>query len=205
VKYNLILASGSPRRKEFLSWLGVPFEVLSADCDESSDKVDHHQRAMDIGSKKACATWEKLSSRLEQESFNPFVIAGDTIVCLRDKVFGKPETIGEAREFLLELSGKTHQVISSVCFKTKTREHCFSVCTEVSFANIPSISLENYLKSNDSLDKAGGYGIQGMAQTFISSIEGSYSNVVGFPLYETERALADFLKEGEQWRDCFIV
>jgi septum formation protein len=116
------------------------------------------------------------------------VIASDTIVCLGQKMMGKPGDINEARAMLKELAGRTHKVLTGVYIglyeltSGKYKEHCFSLETEVEFDNFTDDTLEVYLSTNDSLDKAGGYGIQGAGQVLVKRVKGSYSNVVGFPV-----------------------
>lgn len=200
-KFSLILGSQSPRRKELLSWLKIPFNILTADLAEISDEDEPSRVAMDLASQKATAVREKAGS-VE----NPFIIASDTIVVLEGKLYGKPKDVNEAREILSELSGRTHEVITGVSFHFKDslhkwREHLFYDSTEVTFNQITPDLMEAYLETKDSLDKAGAYGIQGPSLTFISRINGSYSNVVGFPL---DKIVGEFgIILGEDWKKKF--
>lgn len=176
-KINLILASGSPRRKQLLGFLNIPFEIHTADIDETSNKATPEDQACDISEQKGRAVLEKFSPE------NSLIISSDTMVILDNKIFGKPGTVDKARTMLKELSGKTHQVVTAVTFIFPNGEsHNFFDSTKVSFNSIDDDILEDYLKTEDSLDKAGAYGIQGASLTFIARLEGSYSNVVGFPL-----------------------
>lgn len=201
-KYHLILGSQSPRRKELLSWLNLSFLILTADLDEISYERDPTSYALDLASQKAHAVFKKT-----QEITNPFIISSDTIVVLDGKIYGKPKDKIEARDILLELSNHTHQVITAVSFlfkeiaTGKTREHLFFDLTEVTFNEITSDLMDNYISTGDSLDKAGAYGIQGSSLTFISKVNGSYSNVVGFPLDKVVDELKIIL--GEKWRRFF--
>ncbi|MBP9680714.1 MAG: septum formation protein Maf [Bacteriovorax sp.] len=201
-KFELVLGSQSPRRKELISWLGIPFSILTADLDEISLESDPVKVAMDLSSQKAHAVMDKLVNK----NF-PFVISSDTIVVLDGKIYGKPKDKNEAREILSELSDRSHQVITGVSFfykdlKTKKeREHLFYDSTEVTFNKIDAELMENYLATNDSLDKAGAYGIQGPGLTFISRLNGSYSNVVGLPLDKLVCELNNIL--GVEWRRYF--
>lgn len=201
-KFNLILGSQSPRRKELLSWLNVPFQILTADLAEVSDESSSEKIAMDIASQKARAVMEQ-ATQIDR----PFIISSDTIVVLNNKLYGKPSDVNDAKKILSELSGKTHEVITGVSFlyvdqKTnKLREHLFFDFTEVTFNAITDDLMENYLATGDSLDKAGAYGIQGAGLTFISKINGSYSNVVGFPLDKIIGELSIVL--GSNWRKYF--
>ena len=189
IKYSLILASASPRRKELLSYIGIPFAIKTVAIEETSLKKDFDDIVQDIAAKKGKASLDKESKDKEfKKSYFPVVIASDTIVCLGQKMMGKPGDINEARVMLKELAGKKHKVYTGVYigFHELTsghyKEYCFSCVTEVEFYHFSNDILEHYLLTNDSLDKAGGYGIQGPGQILIKRIHGSYSNVVGFPL-----------------------
>lgn len=201
-KMALILGSQSPRRKELLSWLNVPFTIVTADLEEVSHETDPDNVAVDLASQKAHAVYEKVKN-LDY----PFVIASDTIVVLGEKIYGKPKDKAEARSILHELSDKTHQVITGVSFLFKeplterVREHTFFDLTEVTFNEISGELMDNYIATGDSLDKAGAYGIQGPSLTFISNVNGSYSNVVGFPLDKVVTELGIILGDG--WRKLF--
>lgn len=200
VKHTLILGSQSPRRKELLSWLNIPFKILTADLDEVSDETDPSRIACDLASQKAHAVKAKISNET-----HPFIIASDTIVVLDGKIYGKPKDKDEARIILSELSGRTHNVITGVSFlfmcEGKWREHFFYDFTDVTFNPITPDLMEAYLATGDSLDKAGAYGIQGPSLTFISRVNGSYSNVVGFPLDKIVGELGIVL--GEDWKSKF--
>jgi septum formation protein len=201
-KFDLILGSQSPRRKELLSWLNSPFTILTADLDEISNASGPSAIAIDLASQKAQAVLEKVN----EFSF-PFIISADTLVVLDGKIYGKPKNMSEAREILSELSNRTHQVITGVSFlfkdldTGKIREHLFYDSTEVTFNEISSDLMDLYISTGDSLDKAGAYGIQGPSLTFISKVNGSYSNVVGFPLDKVVSELKIIL--GNNWRFYF--
>jgi septum formation protein len=203
--YQMILASQSPRRKELLNWLGVPFLIRPADIDESVLKAEEHRpeefvRRLALAKAQACL-------KLSPTKPIPFVIASDTTVSLKDKILNKPSNRDEAREMLQTLSGQVHRVFTAIAFKTLERQEVFSHCTEVEFSVIEPDVLDPYLDSGDSLDKAGAYGIQGMGLTFVKSVRGSYSNVVGFPLVECLENLRQFMvQEGyerHKWREAF--
>lgn len=201
-KFTLILGSQSPRRKELLSWLNIPFKILTADLDEVSDEIQSEKIAMDIASQKAHAVLKQGASEAR-----PFIISSDTIVVLNNKLYGKPKDREDARRILNELSDQTHQVITGVSFlfldpnTNKIREHLFYDSTEVTFNQITPELMDHYIATGDSLDKAGAYGIQGPSLTFISRVNGSYSNVVGFPLDKIVSELSIILGEG--WRKSF--
>ena len=183
-KIKLILASASPRRKELLAHLQLPFEVKTLNIPEESLHLNPVDYCMEIAAMKGDAV---LHHQINYDPSVPFmVVSADTIVCLADKIYGKPRDRDEARNFLRELSGKTHSVFTAVKVSLYYQEEIgsFSFVDEskVAFNHISPELLENYLLTRDSLDKAGAYGIQGPSLTFISEVNGSYSNVVGFPL-----------------------
>ena len=199
---TLILGSQSPRRKELLSWLNIPFKVQVADLEEISNESEPSDVALDIASQKAHAVANNC-----QTDQHPFIISSDTIVVLDGKIYGKPKDKNDARIILNELSNRTHQVITGVSFyfyesaNAKWREHLFFDSTEVTFNEITNDLMEAYLVTGDSLDKAGAYGIQGPSLTFISKVNGSYSNVVGFPLDKIVSELKIIL--GDDWNKLF--
>ena len=214
-RYQLILASGSPRRKELLSHLEIPFEIVVSDIDEVSVFTEPVAFGEDIARQKGQATIDLLKERSgDGANFFPLVVAADTLVALDGKIYGKPKNTDEAREILSELSGKTHQVVTSVFLarldlsSNQWITHIFSVSTMVSFTKISCDVLENYLATKDSLDKAGAYGIQRQGLTFVDKLEGSYSNVVGFPLSDFIEQLRTFLGHGSNddgaWRELFV-
>jgi len=213
-KYSLILGSQSPRRKELLSWMKVPFEIICSDVDENSEISDPREMVEAIALRKARAVFDLCTVKEGfGQTFFPLIVTADTIVCLNKKVYGKPKDVNDARRMLLELSGKDHKVLTGVTIlafnpeTNKAKERTFSCGTHVVFDNITEDILENYLASGESLDKAGSYGIQGQTLTFISHLEGSYSNVVGFPLSHFIEELKVFLDyphdEVGQWRKLF--
>ena len=176
----LILASGSPRRRELLALLGRPFKVVVPEIDETprSDE-DPRTFAQRMAKEKAHA--------LSEEGI---VIAADTIVVLEGKILGKPTDAADAREMLCALSGRVHEVITGVCVKTPSRTTVFSVETEVVFRVLEEGEIRAYVESGEPMDKAGAYAIQSGAAPMIRAINGSYTNVVGLPLCELQNVLA---------------
>lgn len=183
-KINFILASASPRRKELIGHLGMPFKILTQNIEEKSDAKIPADFARDIASDKGLAVFDELCS--SKTGLNYFVVSADTIVSLENRIYGKPQNVTEARKFLYELSGKEHSVFTAVhgrlIYQNNMSEFSFVEESKVTFATITHELMENYLATQDSLDKAGAYGIQGPSLTFISKVNGCYSNVVGFPL-----------------------
>ncbi len=214
IKYQLILASQSPRRKELLGWLDIPFEILPSQIDEKSDQEDPTLLAEDIARDKGRDVWEQLQKKeIKDQNLSPFIVSSDTIVVKGQKVYGKPTDPQDAKRILKELENSQHEVITAVylCFfdhqSHQLVERVFSEKTKVTFGAIDDDILDFYIKSKEPLDKAGAYGIQGKGLCFIQSVEGSYSNVVGFPLSRFHGELKAILgskddTEGE-WRSYF--
>ncbi len=177
-KFQLILGSSSPRRREFFEYLGVPFKIITPDIEEISHEKNAVAYVKDIAAQKAQCVWDKVRDK------QSFVVCSDTTVALADEIIGKPKDHDEALQFLAKLEGKTHQVHTAVhCFYGQDQASLsFCETTNVSFGQYDQVLLKDYISTGDSLDKAGAYGAQGMAQIFIKSIEGSYSNVIGFPM-----------------------
>jgi len=192
------LASGSPRRKELISHLGIPFIVKPSHIEEITEETRPKEVALDLAKKKGDDVFSKLNSD------NFLVVSSDTLVTLEGRIYGKPKDKTEAKTILLELSGKTHEVHTGVYIRDNDKNSSFVVSTKVRFASIDEDLLLPYLDTEESLDKAGAYGIQGAGLTFIESIEGSYSNVVGFPLYEFIQELKKFTGEKNNWRGLFV-
>lgn len=191
-KRELILASSSPRRKELLSYLEKPFSILPSHIEETvNPNLGHAEVAMDLACQKARNIFEKLKGEKN------LVIGADTIVVLDHEILGKPQDVDQARMMLQRLSGKTHDVYTGVSFhffEEKQKEYSFFEKTKVTFEEIDSQLLELYLATKDSLDKAGAYGIQGPGLPFIKTLQGSYSNVVGFPINRVYQELQSIFK-----------
>jgi septum formation protein len=208
-KLRFILASASPRRKELIGHLNVPFEIITLNVPEKSESSDPVAFSSEIAAAKGEAVFKKLLSENNEASL--FVVSADTIVCHNGKIYGKPKDRAEARQFLNELGGSTHSVFTAVTvkFSWKGKVDSFSFVEEskVSFNKISESLMERYLDTGDSLDKAGAYGIQGPSLTFISKVDGDYANVVGFPLSrfveESSKFLNNKFPEEDVWLDLF--
>ena len=199
-KFKMVLGSQSPRRKELMGWLDIPFDIVTSELEEKSSETIPQSFCEDIAKLKGDDVWNKVNNK------KSFVVSSDTIVCIGNEILGKPKNSVEAKEMLLKLSASTHKVITSVYLKTHEKSHVFSVSSEVTFDNIDPYTMDLYLASGESLDKAGAYGIQGKGLAFISDLRGSYSNVVGFPLSHFVKELCRFLniESEENWRDYFV-
>ncbi|MBS5541299.1 Maf-like protein [Phocaeicola plebeius] len=176
--YKIVLASNSPRRRELLSGLNLEYTVrVLPDIDESyPDTLKGEEIPMYISREKAEAY---RNSMAEDE----LIITADTVVCINEKVLGKPRTQEEAKEMLRGLSGKTHQVITGVCLMTCGLQRTFSATTQVTFDVLTEDEIEFYVEKFRPLDKAGAYGVQEwIGFVGVSRLEGSYFNVMGLPV-----------------------
>lgn len=177
-KYKIILASNSPRRKELLSGLGVDYEVKTLpDVDESyPDGLSGEEIAKHIARGKA----EAYRSLIQADEL---VITADTIVWLDGTVMGKPKDEEEAKDMLMRLSGKTHQVITGVCLTTATTQKTFATVTDVTFATLTDEEVDYYVTRYQPMDKAGSYGVQEwIGFVGVENLSGSYFNVMGLPI-----------------------
>jgi septum formation protein len=180
---RVILASKSPRRKEILENLGVKFEVVVADADESSDITDPELLVQALAKKKGRAVWERLD---RTEEF--LLIACDTLVYAEGEFLGKPKDKADANRMMHLLSGKAHLVVSGLYLNCCGKEIAVSAVTKVCFDQLTECEIEEYISTDEPYDKAGGYAVQGRACVFVSGLEGDYFNVVGLPvnlLYRT--------------------
>ncbi len=179
---TLILASSSPRRKELLENLHLTFEVFSCNVDESFDPaLTPEEIVMELSSRKAKAVHEEKPSS--------FIIGADTVVVLEGTVLGKPKDKDEAFSMLQSLSGKTHSVYTGVAIVTPEKENQFYVKTDVVFWELSDEEIEAYIRTGESFDKAGAYGIQGIGSMLVKEIHGDYFAVVGLPVSKTIREL----------------
>ncbi len=193
--FELILASASPRRRELLAALGIPFRVVVPDIDETpAPRETPEAYARRAAAEKAAAAAARLPARAVGAP--PRIVIGcDTDVALGRRIFGKPRDTAEARRMLRALSGRRHRVISGLCVLRERRngawrEKTIAVATEVEFRRLSAAEIEAYVATGDPMDKAGAYAIQGGAAGMVRGIRGSYTNVVGLPLAE----LAELLK-----------
>jgi septum formation protein len=181
----IYLASSSPRRADLLRQIGIEFQVLAVNVDESKTATESAERYVSrMSETKAQAGRSMLSADAP-------VLAADTIITIDGNIVGKPSDHFCCQQILAKLSGRKHQVLSAVAlhFEGKTRLK-FSK-NQVTFRALEATEIEAYCASNEPLDKAGAYAIQGKAAIFIDHLEGSYSSVMGLPLFET----ADLLKQ----------
>ena len=187
-KYNIVLASKSPRRQELLKGIGIDFSVITKDVDESySSNISVYDVAPFLSVKKAKAFEE---SELPE---NYMVITADTVVIVDDKILGKPKDAEGAREMLNMISGKKHSVITGVTIRTDDKVKTFSVVSKVSFEVLDQDEIEYYVNNFKPYDKAGAYGIQEwIGYIGVNYVEGSYFNVMGLPTQKLYKMLKTF-------------
>lgn len=184
----LYLASKSPRRRELLARLGLPFSILDIDIPEQRDPAESpHDYVHRVALEKARA-----GLRLVAHEDDAIVLGSDTEVVLGDEVFGKPADAADAAAMLRRLSGRTHQTVSVVSLVSHAREAQAVSVTEVTFADLDDALVERYLATGEWDGKAGAYAIQGMAEAFVTRLSGSYSGVMGLPVHETAQLLRGF-------------
>ena len=178
--HTILLASGSPRRRELLKQLRVNFEVAAADIDESLIEGETpRDYVMRLSREKALAGYVQNGANLP-------TLGSDTIVLLEGEILAKPESRSEAEEMLQRLSGSTHEVYSGVALliNPETVLDVLNI-TAVTFGDMPVSWIKQYCQGDEPMDKAGAYAVQGGTGQYISRIEGSYSGVMGLPLFET--------------------
>lgn len=191
---DIYLASQSPRRQELLNQIGVSFSILMSEIDESiNDNEKPDEYVLRLAKAKALAGWEGIKIKDKP------VLGSDTVVVIEGEILGKPKDHTEARLMLRRLSGRTHQVMTAVALTSfagsaqeaasKPEINCAISISHVSFKALSQQEIEWYINSGECDDKAGAYGIQGLAATFITHLSGSYSGVMGLPLYETAQLL----------------
>lgn len=189
---TLYLASGSPRRREILENIGYTVIRLPADIDETPYACEP---AAAYAARMACekntaavAYWQ------QQYPYQPLypLITADTTVALHNHILGKPASPAEAAAMLLELSGTTHQVLTAVCVYWQGETHAVLQQSDVTFKPLTSAEIAAYIASGEPMDKAGAYGIQGLGGLFVENLHGSFTGVMGLPVYETVALLQEF-------------
>lgn len=182
---KLILASQSPRRKELLGRLDIPFDIIPAQGEE----IMNH-------SLSPAQLVESLAQQKAQEIFqqhpDALVLGADTLVALGDQVLGKPKDKQEAFAMITALQGQTHRVYTGVCLMSQEKTLVFSQEAKVTMCHLSPEQVQYYIDQGESLDKAGGYGIQGVGASFVQGIQGDFFNIMGLPLSAVAQALGDF-------------
>lgn len=181
---KLILASGSPRRKEILLNAGYEFEIITADADETLPAK--------ITPDEAVKYLAKLKGDAVAKNNSGVVISADTVVAFGEKILGKPKDREDAIKMLKMLSGNIHSVYTGVCVQDGEKSVTFCVKTDVKFYELSDKEILDYVNTKEPMDKAGAYGIQGKGAVLVEKIDGDYLNVVGLPLARLSRVLKEF-------------
>jgi septum formation protein len=185
-KYNIILASGSPRRQQLLKDLNLDFSIQLKDIEENFPSNLKGSEITDYLAKLKSTPFQKLKK-------NDILITSDTIVWLHNKAIGKPKSKIEAIEIFNKLSGNMHQVITSVCIKTTQNIKIFNDTTNVFFKTLTDEEINYYIDNFSPYDKAGGYGVQDwIGYIGVEKIEGSFYNVMGFPIHKFYQEMLKF-------------
>lgn len=186
---KLILASQSPRRRELLTQLGYQFSVQASDIDETVEANESaHNYVLRLAKQKALHVFASLPKEQQE---NSYVLGSDTSVVFNGNILGKPDNEADCISTLSMLSDKQHQVLTAIALVSITGAEGQVIKTEVSFKTLTKAVISAYWLTGEPQDKAGSYGIQGIAGQFVKTINGSYSAVVGLPLYETAELLAN--------------
>ncbi|EGU41410.1 Maf family protein [Vibrio splendidus] len=212
-KKHLVLASGSPRRKELLSQLGYEFSVLVTDveeCKHTQETAEEYVKRLSLD--KALAALSLLTTNpSEKQHVAPssdtvvvssdaisldseiVVLGSDTVVVSQGQVLEKPADFSDSKRMLTQLANRRHQVMTAVSVVSQEKQKTEIVITDVWFKPLSEKEIEQYWQTGEPCDKAGSYGIQGLGGRFVTRIEGSYYAVVGLPLFETDQLLQEFL------------
>ena len=199
MKYRIVLASGSPRRKEILTQIGASYEVIVSDCDESTIVTEPPELVKELSKRKAEAVAGDLTGAV-------IVIGADTVVAYNGRILGKPKDRADAKRMITMLSGDVHQVYTgvSLIIKEETgeiRELTFAECSEVEVNSMTERQINEYLDTREGEDKAGSYAVQGIFAAHIKGIKGDYFNIVGLPVAAIYKSLYENgidLKTGEK-------
>ncbi len=183
---DIYLASQSPRRRELLQQLGVRFDVRPADLPEQPRPGELPQAFVQrMALEKASHIWNNLAAQQRKP-----VLGADTVVCIDNGILGKPVDKADGIAMLMRLSGRTHEVMTGVALVSQQHSVCVNV-SQVTFKVLNRNEIERYWSTSEPGDKAGSYAIQGYAAAFIAHLQGSYSGVMGLPLYETAQLLQE--------------
>ena len=211
---EIILASASPRRKELLAQIGIPFRVCVSDCEEIITETLPDRVVCELSRQKARNVWQKLKkeqvsatggsgglsaeeadSNQAADEVKRLVIGADTVVVYDGRILGKPADVAQAVEMLTLLAGNTHQVYTGVtfCYQENGTEklHTFYERTEVTVYPMSRAEITAYVETGEPMDKAGAYGIQGRFAAYVKEIRGDYNNVVGLPVGRLYQELKD--------------
>lgn len=194
---RIILASGSPRRKELLEQINLSYEVIVSDVDETTEEKNPEEFVMSLSKRKALDVFESLCRKYKSED-SLIVIGADTVVAHNDRILGKPLDYEDAFSMIKAYSGQSHHVYTGVTLAGLKNGQkfidSFVEDTKVFVRTMTDEEIHQYLKLDESMDKAGAYGIQGAFAAYISKIEGDYFNVVGLPLCSLQLKLKQYME-----------
>ncbi|WP_394223387.1 Maf family protein [Alteromonas gracilis] len=189
---SVVLASASPRRTALLNQMNIAHTIQPADIDESPRE---NETPMALVSRLAGEKALAVKAQLESEQVmtgDTVILASDTLIAFNGQSVGKPQDKADSKRILKMLSGKTHQVLTSICALSETQQQTQVITTSVTFATLTDAQIDAYWETGEPADKAGSYAIQGIGGEFVVSINGSASAVIGLPLYETRQLLNAF-------------
>lgn len=195
MKRTLILASSSPRRREILEKMGLEFEIIASDYEETLESPDFtYEKIEDLAFNKAKSVADIISSTTFTNPQSSLILGADTVVVLNDKILGKPQDEIEAINMLKQLSGKKHSVVTSICVinSTNSVSKILSTTSYVEFKALTDELIMDYVENYNPLDKAGSYGIQELPEGFINCVEGSFENIMGLCPLTVEKILGEF-------------
>ncbi|CCQ10399.1 Septum formation protein Maf [Pseudoalteromonas luteoviolacea B = ATCC 29581] len=195
MSHKIYLASASPRRRELVTQLGYVFDQFAVDADESIFENESPTNYVERLARLKAQTAIALGYRDRP------VLGSDTAVVIHNQILGKPTNYADFERMMLALSGKTHEVLTSIAFATPGQVLSTVVTTNVTFKRLSVEEIQWYWQTNEPKDKAGGYGIQGLGGRFVTRIEGSYFAVMGLPLYETDALLHQFYAQQQNQAD----
>lgn len=185
---KIILASNSPRRRELMNGLDIPYEVRVL-----PDIAEVFPQGLAVDEVAQYIATEKAAAYVDTMADDELVITADTVVIVDDEIIGKPKDEEDAKAMLHKLSGRTHKVTTGVCMTTKEKQRQFSVTTEVTFKELSDDEINHYVEKYHPLDKAGAYGVQEwIGYIGVTGLRGSYYNVMGFPVQRVYRELVSF-------------
>lgn len=187
---DVILASGSPRRRELLAHIYKDFQVIPADIEEV---IPQGTAPCDVGELLA----KQKTLHVQKNHPNDLIIGADTVVAVDGEILGKPQNADDAKRMLALLSGREHQVYTGVSLRFKQTAVSFTQCTKVWFYPLTAQEIDNYIETEEPFDKAGAYGIQGEGSILVEKIEGDFFNVMGLPVARLKRELGKITDESK--------
>ncbi|MDO4998075.1 MAG: nucleoside triphosphate pyrophosphatase [Neisseria sp.] len=188
---KLYLASASPRRREILHNLGFELEVFVKEIDETPQANETAAAYVARMAREKNLAAQNAWQQLHHTPADAPIVSADTTVALAQQILGKPENAADARAMLRALSGNTHQVLTAVCISWQGEMREIVQSSDVRFKELSDEEIERYIATGEPMDKAGAYGIQGLAGVFIADLAGSFTGVMGLPVYETCQLLAE--------------